>query len=628
MTKDLEEDSEDVDWKQSLVTKLNGATIIVLVVLITMLGFLINNIVSNEVSKLAQERNNEIVKNLRNEAESFFQQGAKMIKVLSYNREVKETNIRQMKDQFSKIRDSNSYFRAIYLGTEEGVMHATPTLDLPNDYNPRQRPWYKKAKQEGDVVWTDIYQDAGTNKSIITVAIPVTNTQGEFIGVLGGDISLAALSNRIVERKIGKNGYAYMVNKKGNLIAHPNSSVLEEGLALDELFNLETALENEQGHLEYEHQGKDKLASYVEVPTIDGAIFAQVPAAEVYQARNKIRFFILIFSVIIVVVSAILIYYINKKYLLKPISILTSEIAKVAKGDLTINTELNRDDELGKLEESITTMTDNLRKIVLNLSENIEDLSAYSQELSASAEEGNATIETTNDLIENMSAGIEEISASAEEVTSFAQQSSAQTDLGRQKIGATVDNIKEVNNAVNQTVNIINDLDETSEEIGQIVEMITNIAEQTNLLALNAAIEAARAGEHGQGFAVVAEEIRELAEDTSDATNKISNLINKTQQKSETGLEAIKEVKDKAETSQQIAEGTDKVFAEIEEAADETAAQIEQTASAAQDLAKSSDQIGESADEIENMSTEISQSSQDLASMAQDLQGLIDEFKV
>ena len=509
MSSEQKKGSSDIDWKQSLVTKVNGAIIIVLIILIAGLGLLINNIVSEEITESAQERNIEIARSLQEEAEAFFQQGSKVMQLLAYNQDIQETNIEALKNKLAQVRESNSYFKTIYLGTKQGTMHAQPEINLPSGYDPRERPWYKKARQEDKVVWSDIYTDAETKKPIITVAIPITNQSGEFVGVLGGDVSLATLSNKVVSRKIGQEGYAFMVNKDGDLIAHPDRAKVEEEFDLQKIFDVQATLENKQGHLEYEYQGVSKLSSYVEVPTIDGAIFAQAPVAEVYQARNKIRNSILLFSVIIIIILAALIYYINKRYLLKPIKIMTNEITQVADGDLTVEKQIDREDELGKLEESLVSMTDSLRKIIVNLSDNIENLSAYSQELSASAQQGNATIETTNNLIEDMSSGIQQISASAQEVTSFAQESNTQTDLGREKIEKTVNNIKEINHSVNQTVDIINDLDETSEEIGQIVELITNIAEQTNLLALNAAIEAARAGEHGQGFAVVAEEIRE-----------------------------------------------------------------------------------------------------------------------
>jgi methyl-accepting chemotaxis protein len=628
MTEENQEVSSGVDWKDSLVTRVNGVTIIILIILISILGFIINSIVSEEITKSAQERNIEIANSLQKEATSFFGEGAEVMRMLSYNQEVTEVKIDEMKELFAKVEENNSYFRTIYLGTTTGKMHAYPEIELPDDYDPTKRPWYTKAKQENNVVWSDVYIDSDTNKPIITAAVPITNTAGEVIGVLGGDVSLDTLSNAIVNRKIGQDGYAFMINGAGELLAHPDQEKVEDNFDLTEVFDTKSVLEKKQGHLEYQFNGANKLASYVHVPTIDGAIIAQVPFEEVYQAREEIRGSILLFSFIIIVVLSLVIYFINKKYLLEPIKRLTTQISKIAHGDFTVETTNNRKDELGSLETALANMTNSLRDVMVNLSETIEDLSAYSQELSASAEEGNATIETTNDLIENMSSGIQQISASAEEVTSFAQESNSQTEVGRDKIEMTVDNIKEINQSVTKTVAIINDLDETSEEIGQIVELITNIAEQTNLLALNAAIEAARAGEHGQGFAVVADEIRELAEDTSDATDKISHLINKTQEKSQTGLKAINEVQDKAEEGQKVAEETGQVFARIEESAEETSAQIEQTASATQELAQNSDEISTAAGDIENMSEEISNSSQELASMAQKLQGLIEEFKV
>ena len=258
----------------------------------------------------------------------------------------------------------------------------------------------------------------------------------------------------------------------------------------------------------------------------------------------------------------------------------------------------------------------------------VDNLSAYSEELSAAAEESNATIETTSKSIESMSAGIEEISASAQEVASFSDEATEQASAGRANINSTVSSIKEINQEVNTAVDVINNLDQTSEEIEEIVELITSITEQTNLLALNASIEAARAGEHGQGFAVVADEIRQLAKETSEATDKIADLVVKTQQQSKKGIKRIKSLEEKANQGKEIVEETGEVFEEIEESIQNTSKQISQIAHGTNDLAEKSNAINSTSKDIKYMSEDLSTSSQELASMAQKLANLIAKLKL
>ncbi|TDX52333.1 methyl-accepting chemotaxis protein [Orenia marismortui] len=620
----------ELKWHKSLLFKVNGSIICILIVFMMLLGIVVNNLVSKELTSQVEEKNLEVASSLQQQANNFFNQTEGVIKLISRFDKIKSGNNKDTLEIVRKVKEENPHFKYVYLATAKGEMIIYPKVDLGSDFDPTTRPWYKKAMEKDSLIWTDVFIDAGSGDPIMTTAIPVENSEGEFIGILAGDVSLDQLSQAVASRKIGETGYAYMVNSKGKIIAHPNHSLVKEGYNIKQDFDFKSTLETKKGSIKYEDPDtyEEKLASYVSVDRINGIIFAQIKSKEAYAVKNKLQLVILGMSLFVLIMVGLAVYIINKKYLLNPINKLVKLISKVAQGDLNTAVENIQEDEIGQIQAALNKMIRNLHDIVANILDTTEDLSAYSEELAASSEEGNATIETTNDLIENMSASIQQISASAQEVTSFAQQSNSQTRIGREKIEKTVANIKEINQTVGETVTIINDLDDTSKEIGQIVEMITTIAEQTNLLALNAAIEAARAGEHGQGFAVVAEEIRALAEDTSNATDKIANLINMTQEKSNTGIKAIEKVKSTSESGQEIVQKTGQVFKEIEEAAEETSAQIEHTASATQSLAKNSDEIIEASEGIQQMSDEVTNSSQELSVMAQKLQNLVNKFKI
>ena len=301
----------------------------------------------------------------------------------------------------------------------------------------------------------------------------------------------------------------------------------------------------------------------------------------------------------------------------------------VGLAELLFNTLATKDlhSSADKVDQEAETEKDNVdrKELITEIRRELGNLSIYTEEMSASAQEGNETIQDTNYLVENMTENIQRISASAEEVTGFAQEATSQTQMGRENIEETISNIQSINNSVDSTVNIMQDLNDNTERIGEIIELITNIAEQTNLLALNAAIEAARAGEHGQGFAVVAEEIRELAEETSDATSDIVEIVNATQNKSDQGLEAIKQVNEKAKAGKEIAQETDAVFFEIEQASQEVAEMIEQTANAAQELAQSSDQLMDKSRTITDIFEVVNESSNELADMSSHVTELISE---
>ena len=517
------------------------------------------------------------------------------------------------------------------------------------DLNSFVKSWAKDDFGES-LDYSDAYQKVKTDrKALVTTEeapnglrlkglFPITY-QEEFVGIANFEGGLNSIKRTLTNNKLHflyflKDDYldiAQGISDKSKINGYTLSQkdINEEFLtAVTENLNLNAALKDYQFTDNYlitaqkiESIKGEELGVYL-VGQAKGEVMAGVN-----ESKKMVYWIFAFFFVIFVGLLGVLYFFINKN-ITEPLTDLMVKVKEFATGNLQEEILLEQNDEIGELATELEDMRGTLRELVASVIEKTEDLSAYSEELSASSQEGNATIETTNSLVEDISSNIEEISASTEEVTSFAQESSSKTEVGADNIEETLNSIEGINQATTEALEIIGQLEDTSQEIDKIVEMITNIAEQTNLLALNAAIEAARAGEAGQGFAVVAEEIRELAEETNQATEEISHLINETQNKTNSGLEAVEEVKEKAVNSEEVAQETKEIFSDIRESSEQTSTQLEQIATSTQNLAQKSEEVRSSTAEIENMSSEVTHSSQELAEMAQELQGLIEEFEV
>ncbi|HMM21493.1 MAG TPA: methyl-accepting chemotaxis protein [Selenomonadales bacterium] len=355
----------------------------------------------------------------------------------------------------------------------------------------------------------------------------------------------------------------------------------------------------------------------------------------------------------------------------KPLTSVSSRIQNLAEGDLTSKAiDYDAKDEIGQLSVAFNTMTANLTQLIRQVIQSAAQVAAASEELTAGAQQSAQastqiatsimevtqgserqliTVSKTSAVIESISSGIQQVAENATNAVGMADASAGTAQKGSQAVVAAIDQMKNIENAVTKSADVITKLGDRSKEIGQIIDTISGIAEQTNLLAFNAAIEAARAGEQGRGFSVVAEEVRKLAGEAQSAAQQIAALISEVQDETAQAVVAMNAGMREVKTGAEVVNTAGDAFAEIASLVTKVSTQVSDISLAIQDIAKSSRQIVSAMQEIEQVSKntagetqtvsaaveeqsasmqEIAASSQSLAQMAQKLENAVQRFKV